>query len=266
MLIISDLVTTFNAVDKNSLVVEEVRSVARWITEMVQTFGLDHEVVTSAIGWSGSSIPDNAKSHVYALSNIRDQFRQKARSSGITAEDLSIASSLKPSNSTSKQEQNPYAEVAARFATSVEHISHEPSQDLSKSILALCDRLRDVDLWDKGIYLEDSTAPNEPAVVRPVTRELVAARREREDREEAKQKAKEQREKEAAAKAEKGRLSHLEMFRSNEYTGQFSEWDVDGIPTKDVEGKEVAKIKPKKLRKDWERQKTLHEAWLQSQK
>jgi cysteinyl-tRNA synthetase len=34
------------------------------------------------------------------------------------------------------------------------------------------------------------------------------------------------------------------------------------LPVKDKEGKEVAKSRSKKLRKDWERQKKLHEAWV----
>lgn len=48
------------------------------------------------------------------------------------------------------------------------------------------------------------------------------------------------------------------MFR----TSEFSEWDEEGLPVKDHEGKEVAKSRGKKLRKDWERQRKLHEAWL----
>lgn len=266
MLSVSELVTIFNSVHRNEMAMDDVKSAARWITEIVQVFGLDHEITQpGAIGWSGSSIPEEAKSPAYALSGVRDYFRRKARSSGLTAEDLSAVWILKSSDKDSAQ-RNPYAEVAARFAASVEDISRSnESQNLSKSILALCDRVRDVDLWDQGIYLEDSSAPSEPAVVRPVTREMLASRREREEREQVKQRAKEARERDAAAKAEKGRLSHLEMFRSNEYTGLFSEWDADGIPTKDAEGKEVAKSKMKKLKKDWERQKKLHEGWLSSQ-
>jgi cysteinyl-tRNA synthetase len=60
---------------------------------------------------------------------------------------------------------------------------------------------------------------------------------------------------------EKGKLSHLEMFR----TSEFSAWDAEGLPTSDAEGKEVAKSRAKKLRKEWERQKKLHESWKESQ-
>ena len=90
-----------------------------------------------------------------------------------------------------------------------------------------------------------------------MTRELQAARDEKEEKERVKQKAKDEREKEEKARADKGKLSHLEMFRTSEY----SEWDTDGLPIKDSEGKEINKSRGKKLKKDWERQKKLHEAW-----
>ena len=118
---------------------------------------------------------------------------------------------------------------------------------------------------NKGIYLEDSDKPDQPALVRPVTRELLAARAGRERQLLAKSKAKEDRERQAAEdaarKAEQGKISHLSMFRTDE----FSAWDEDGIPMKDAEGKDVAKSRGKKLRKDWERQKKLHEGWLAMQ-
>lgn len=47
------------------------------------------------------------------------------------------------------------------------------------------------------------------------------------------------------------------MFRTEEY----SEWDQEGLPLKDKEGVELTKSRTKKLKKDWERQKKLHEAW-----
>lgn len=59
-------------------------------------------------------------------------------------------------------------------------------------------------------------------------------------------------------KDEKGRLSHRDMFRTEE----FSSWDADGLPTRMANGDEVGKSRSKKLRKDWEMQKTTHEAWL----
>ncbi len=69
---------------------------------------------------------------------------------------------------------------------------------------------------------------------------------------------KEKKERDSLQRAEKGKVSHLEMFRTSEY----SEWDDDDRPTKDAAGEELTKSRTKKLRKDWERQKKLHEMWL----
>ena len=270
----SDLVSAFNILDKVSLNPAEVRPVAEWLTFMVNMLGLNGPTSadSKAIGWAGSSIPDAAKHYVYPLSKVRDELRRKARSStGISLQDLSNESVSSLPSHAAESASRPYAQIVYNFTASIKSLSSSASfpesksqpvvADLSKSILKLCDHLRDVDLWDQGIYLEDSNAPDEPAVVRPVTRELLAARREREEREHAKQKAREGREREAIAKAEKGKLSHLEMFRTSEY----SAWDDEGLPLKDSEGKELPKSRTKKLKKDWERQKRVHEAWLSSQ-
>lgn len=122
-----------------------------------------------------------------------------------------------------------------------------------------CDRVRDIDLFDVGIYLEDRD--NQPALVRPVTRELIQARQEKAARAQQKLIEKANKEREALQRLEKGKISHLEMFRTNEY----SAWDEEGMPTRDAAGEDINKSRTKKLRKDWERQKKLHEAWLASQ-
>ena len=132
------------------------------------------------------------------------------------------------------------------------------SQELVKDVRQLCDDLRDVSLFDRGVYLEDRE--NRPALIRPVTKELRAARIEKEERARQKQKAKEEREKEALTKADKGRLSHQVMFRTEEY----SAWDGEGMPTHEKDGEEITKSKRKKLQKEWEKQKRIHEAWLKA--
>lgn len=59
-------------------------------------------------------------------------------------------------------------------------------------------------------------------------------------------------------KDEKRRLSHRDMFRTEEVPS----WDADGLPTRMANGDEVGESRSKKLRKDRERQKKTHEAWL----
>ena len=133
----------------------------------------------------------------------------------------------------------------------------------SKELLALCDRVRDIDLWKLNIYLEDRD--NAPALVRPVTATLAAARQEREARAQAKEDEKKKRQRDEQQKLEKGKLSPLEMFKPP-HMEDFEAWDEDGMPIRVKGGEEVAKSRFKKLRKDWERQKKAHEVWTAAQK
>lgn len=134
----------------------------------------------------------------------------------------------------------------------------------AKDLLAMCDALRDISLWDLSIYLEDSTDPNLPAMVRPLDTALIDARREKESAAKAKADAKAKREAEEAEKkrqlAEKAKVSPEQMFRTEEYI----QWDEQGIPTKEKGGDEVTKNKKKKLVKEWEKQRKLHEEWVKT--
>ena len=258
MAAISELISAYNTFERSDFTTGDIKNAAKWVTSMVNTFGLNGSASTndSTIGWSGITIPEAAKTFIYPLSTFRDELRQKARAhGGLSSEDIKTPDL--PGTSSTQQDKNgdPYAKIAATFINNIKSL--ETSTNYSKKILALCDRLRDIDLWNQGIYLEDRD-DNQPALVRPVTKELRQAREDKEERERQKAKAKNEREKEAVAKADKGRLSHLDMFR----TAEFREWDEDGIPTTDAEGKEINKSRAKKLRKEWERQRRAHEAWL----
>ena len=256
---ISELISTYNTTDKSRTEEQKTKDVAKWVTSMVNVFGLNGTASPddSTIGWSGISIPDAAVPFLYPLSEVRDELRRKTRlREGFNPSDIDTWR-LHELVSSSHQTE-PYSGIVARFAKDVDALVASKT-DISKNILQLCDRLRDVDLWDHGIYLEDREG-DLPALVRPVSRDLLAARHEREDRERQKEKAKADREREAASKAEKGSLSQSEMFRTEEY----SAWDADGVPTRDASGEEITKSRSKKLKKDWDRQKKLHDAWRKS--
>ena len=258
---ISELITKYNSADKSTLKPEDVEAVARFVTSMVNIFGLNGTATADSveIGWSGIDIPNEAKPFLYPLSTMRDSLRQAARSQeGVTSAQVSeIVSQGSTQEQEVSEKSKPYANLLTDFQTKVSSL--ENSDNIGKDILALCDRVRDIDLFDVGIYLEDRD--NQPALVRPVTRELIQARQEKAARAQQKQIEKANKEKEALQQLEKGKLSHLEMFRTNEY----SAWDDDGIPTCDAAGEEINKSRGKKLRKDWERQKKMHETWLASQ-
>ena len=257
---ISDLVSEYNNADKLSLSPQETRATALWITSMVNVFGLNRMASPdgSEIGWEGIDIPEAAKPFVYPLSVMRDSLREIARSKDVlTLEKLKEIGKL---GSTAQKEPSdmakPYADLLSNFRDEVHSLGVESNK--SQDIMALCDRVRDIDLFDLGIYLEDRE--NQSALVRPVSKDLIRGREEKAEKARQKQLEKEKREQEALQKAEKGKMSHLDIFR----TSEFSAWDGDGVPIKDAAGEELAKSRIKKLRKDWERQKRLHEAWLAS--
>lgn len=257
---ISELISTHNTINKSRIDGQSTKDAAKWVTSMVNIFGLNGTASAddSTIGWSGISIPEAAVPFVYSLSEVRDELRRKSRSAeGISPKDIKTQKLHELLSSLNEAE--PYSGIVSTFAKDLDALAAS-NANMSKDILQLCDRLRDVDLWNHGIYLEDREG-DQPALVRPVSRELLAARHEKEDRERQKQRAKVDREREAASKAEKGSLSHLDMFRTKEY----SAWDADGLPTMDASGEEITKSRSKKLRKDWERQKKLHDAWSKSQ-
>ncbi|KAL9098951.1 MAG: hypothetical protein Q9163_005480 [Psora crenata] len=252
--IISGLITTYNAADPTPSPAITVH-IARWITTMVNMFGLNGVARPSdpVIGWSGLDVPEADRPTLSALSSLRDQLRTRARSpEGIMHADIEDLVATSTKHVDADDGSRGYADLLQAFWASAK--SQPDDKDLARNVLALCDRIRDVDLWQRGIYLEDREG-NKPALIRLVSKEMQVGK---EEKERQKQKAKAQRDAEAAAKAEKGRLSHTDMFKTDDY----SAWDEEGLPTRDKEGLELTKSRGKKLRKDWERQKKLHESWL----
>jgi cysteinyl-tRNA synthetase len=261
MIAISDLISKYNSLRKIRIGSQTSEKIARWVSKMLNTFGLNGPAKPSdtEIGWSGIDIPENAKRYLRPLSSLRDELRSTVRSSdGFSTKQLRdmLNQERFSSDHDTDPEANAFYLILKSFRQKVAELHDSPT--LTKEVLRLCDAVRDVELWNVGIYLEDRES--QPALVRTVTRDLVAAREAQAERERQKQKAKDLREQEVAEKVDKGRLSHLEMFRTSEYAS----WDADGLPITDAEGGEVTKSKAKKLRKDWERQRKLHEAWVRT--
>lgn len=271
MALISSLITKYNTADKQLMPPADILATATFVTRMVNIFGLNGPATADSeeIGWRGIEIPDDAKPFVYPLSSMRDELREAAISKGGVskqgAEEI-VAKHFVDLASPSKVAR-PFAKLLGDFGKSVIAVSSAtkevsgdgPKDNSSKELLALCDRVRDIDLWKLNVYLEDREKA--PALVRPVTASLAAARQEKEARAQAKEAEKLKRKLEEQTKAEKGKLSHLEMFKPP-HSEEFEAWDDEGLPTRvKGSGDEVAKSRYKKLRKDWERQKKAHEAW-----
>lgn len=260
---ISDLITTFNALE--AVPDESTLKISRWITRILTILGLDKDgdlADTSRIAWSGAEIPSYAQPFIYSAAQLRDEVRDKSRSGALDhAELLQIADNITPTAQDSDEAGKKYAHVLTQFQTDVKKLASEKAP--AKDILALCDRLRDSHLWDLDIYLEDRD--NQPALVRPIDKATKQARQSREqaaaDKLAAKAKAQAEEAEKKRQLEEKAKVSHLEMFKTAEY----SAWDENGIPTKDSKGEDVTKSKQKKLQKDWAKQKKLHEDWLKKQ-
>ncbi|KAI8933453.1 hypothetical protein NX059_010067 [Plenodomus lindquistii] len=254
---IAQLITDYNSANKSGLSDDVSFKIAGYITYIVRIFGLDGSADPNdkAIGWSGVDIPSAAKEFVYAVSEERDAIRQHAIAGDLTNEVVEDIVSQHHAAEEQDIAAIHYAEVLSTFQENLRNLAQKKAP--AKEYLSLCDQLRDVQLWDLGIYLEDRE--NLPAMVRPVDAELVAARTQKEAIAQQKAEAKLKREKEEKEKQakllEQAKIDPKTMFRTDEW----SAWDEDGVPTKDKEGVEVNKSRSKKLRKEWEKQKKLFE-------
>lgn len=285
MAAISQLITTFNTGMKSSSIpLAEIRDSAIFVTQMVNIFGLngDQSPDTEEIGWSGIDIPESAKRFVEPLSAMRDELRQAAISKQISPELVEKIVSDHPSPAEvaaptgrprpsfsrvfSEFGKNAIATVAAASADShaLNGDTASASTNMNKEILSLCDRVRDVDLWALNVYLEDRE--NAPALVRPVTNGLKNARREKEEKARAKEEAKRKAKEAEQQRLERGRLPPRDMFKPP-HCDEFAEWDeVTGLPIRMRDGSRLSDSRIKKLRKEWERQKKIHDIWLASVK
>ncbi|KAK5111338.1 hypothetical protein LTR62_005178 [Meristemomyces frigidus] len=252
---LSDLITFYNSQSPSNISAATSLKLGQWITDMVVMFGLDALHKPGSLGWSGLEIPDEAKAFIIPLAQLRDRVREAAKAGHITAEELGV---LEDKDTTYSPSQ-PYANAYADFQRTLHSLLQASAPP--KEWLAACDNVRDKVLWNLSIYLEDRDAEGLPALIRPLSPSLKEERATRERLASTKAAAKEKARAEAEAaelkRQEAGKIDPLTMFRTSEY----SAWDREGLPTHDAEGKEVAKSRGKKLRKEWERQRKLHEGW-----
>ena len=159
----------------------------------------------------------------------------------------------------------PYVKVLSTFRDNVRSQLRSASFD-QKALLALCDTLRDVDLVDLGVAVEDREN-SDTALIKLVDREMLIAERaakiaQQAAKAESKAAAAAEQARQKMEKLLKGKLPPAEFFRS---TGLYSQYDEkDGQPTHDAAGEELSKSAKKKLQKDWDRQTKAHEEYLKA--
>ena len=130
--------------------------------------------------------------------------------------------------------------------------------------LKLADTVRDMELVDLGVALEDQE--DGQALFKFVPAEQLQAQRAEKERAQAEKAAR----KVAAAEAarikrreqlERGRIPPQDMFRAP-HTDEYRGWDEQGIPTQDQQGEALSKKRRKNLEKEYERQIKLHAEYI----
>lgn len=206
-----------------------VKEVARWITKMLQIFGFGSSGGSDSIGWPSESGAGSA--------------------AGQDTQSIAL----------------PYVQALSQFRDQVKHLAiTNKEQPVCQELLKLSDHVRDHQLLQLGVNLEDrDSSVGEPALIKfgdPA--ELIAAREAKVQAQLEKERKKEAARLEALRleeeKAEKAKVNPKDMFKTEEY----SQWDEDGIPTLDAQGEEVTKSKRKTLKKAWDKQKKLYDAYI----
>jgi len=206
-----------------------VEMISNWVTKMLRMFGLGEGIVSrNTIGWGEV---------------------EREGESVVDRESVLL----------------PYLQVLSSFRDSVRQLAI--GQAPAKDILTLCDKLRDTDLAPLGVALDDQE--DGKALVKFVNPEVLLRARDEKIAAAAAKAAKKAAAVEAErakkqARMEKGKLSPNEIFRPpNVPEGTYGTWNEGGLPLTDANGEEIPKTKSKKLAKEWEIQKKLHEEYLE---
>lgn len=157
----------------------------------------------------------------------------------------------------------PYVKTLSSFRDQIRQLAI--NKDSSKSdILNLCDNIRDQDLVELGVSLDDQ--PSGKALVKLVSpTELKRIRdlkiKQQNDKILRSKAVKEKEEQKKLEKLKKGSIPSNELFKINN-NNEYSQFDNDGIPTHDNQGLELAKKRRKNLQKEYEIQLKLHKEWV----
>lgn len=135
----------------------------------------------------------------------------------------------------------------------------------SAELLEACDSVRDDVLPPLGVRLEDR--PDAPRALwkrdDPASIQRDVERRREQERARAEAKAARKREAEERQREElrRGEQEPQSMFREPQ---SFSQWREDGVPTHDAQGNELDKSRVKKMAKEQQRQRRLHDKYLEA--
>lgn len=200
--------------------------VVKFLTKMLGVFGF--EVRSDGLGWAVASA--------------------EVAEGGASREDIGM----------------PFVKALSKFRDVVRSTSIAKGE--YSLLLEACDKVRDEDLLELGVALDDRS-DGQGALVKFLNpnekEELMKQMREKEAIAAAKLAKKQEQLRVAAEKErirrEKAQVSPVDMFKTGEYAGQFTAYDDEGLPTTTSAGEEVTKSARKKLAKAQAAQKKLYE-------
>ncbi|KAK3984914.1 tRNA synthetases class I (C) catalytic domain-containing protein [Cladorrhinum sp. PSN332] len=259
---------------------QAVESVARWVTQIVGIFGLDANAQApyDGLGWSSATAASAAnvdpktaiKPYAAAYSKVKQDVQ--ALNLPETPEFKALLEQETPDAEFTELEKSgekdieklalPYLRATSRLRDELRAVVSALEPATKQAVLALSDRIRDYDLTELGVQLDDQV--DKPSLIKFVpAAKLIAAREEKAalaaEKAEQKEEARKAREKAEEEKWAKAKVPPQEMFKSDP---KYQEWDAEGLPTKLADGTELPKSQGKKLKKDWDRQKKLHDEYL----
>jgi cysteinyl-tRNA synthetase len=259
---------------KADIDVRELEKVARWVTKIVGILGLDANARPpyDGLGWAATPLNGdiNHKEAIAPYSEVYRNVRAEIETLQVHSEaldalmnfdvDAEFFSLVSTGANDIETISMPYLRTVSRMRDELRRLA--PTSPSKKQILSLSDRIRDEDLTNLGVYLDDRP-DGQPSLVKFVPKvDLIAQREEKaaKEREKVAQKAAARlaRERQEEERKEKAKVSPMDMYKGDE---RFSEWDEEGMPVKMKSGEEVPKSQLKKLRKDWEKQKKLWEEY-----
>lgn len=216
--------------EKNNVSTIVLSSAARYLTEMFVVFGVIQDTSDIGFPYESSAAGGSGGSNNSSNENI-----------------------------SSEKVLTPFLDVLTKFRESVRIAAIAGDM---KSVLIAADDLRDLVLPDLGVRMEDKGTGKDVVTVWKLD-DPETLKKERLIKEELKR-AKEQQKAEAALKlkqkAEKAKIPPETMFLNQ--TDIYSQFDSNGIPTLDQLGQPLSKSSLKKIQKDYDQQKQIHEEYL----
>ncbi|RCK63171.1 Cysteine--tRNA ligase [Candida viswanathii] len=207
--------------------IEVLILITNWIVKILDILGF--EVRSDRLGWI-------------------DDAEQSANGAGASTEDIAL----------------PYVKALAQFRDSVRNLAINKAE--LTEFLKASDSIRS-QLVNLGVSLDDRpdgsslvkflNAQEQQALIEQQEAKVkAAAEKEKKKQEQAAINAKKQAEKEAKMK-----INPADLFKDKTL---YSEWDEQGLPTKDAKGEEISKSSRKKLTKQYQQQEKLYNEYLKT--